>query len=204
MKLFLIGATGRTGTHVIYLGLARGHQVTAFVRSPEKITRQATGLKVVKGNPMDAAEMAKALPGHDAVITALGAVPSEVLKPHTLMRDAAAATVSAMQQARVRRLLILSASLLFPSKNLFYILGRFVLRENNKDLQAAEKIYQESGLDWTIARPPRLVQNPNESYQSFENTVPKGFQISWKAVAAFFLDAAEKGEYVGKVVGISQ
>ena len=204
MKLFLIGATGRTGTHVIDLGLARGHQVTAYVRSPDKITRKDPGLRVVKGNPMDAAEMAKALPGHDAVITALGAAPGEVLKPHTLMRDGAAATVSAMQQAHVQRLLMVSAALVFPSKNIFYKLGGFILREHIKDLRAAEKTYQEGGLEWTIARPPRLVQNQKEGYQSVENGVPKGFQISWRGVAAFLLDSAEKGQYIGKVVGISQ
>ena len=35
MKLFVIGATGRTGQEIVQQALARGHQVTAFVRSPK-------------------------------------------------------------------------------------------------------------------------------------------------------------------------
>jgi putative NADH-flavin reductase len=37
MKLFVIGATSRTGRKVVEQALARSHQVTAFVRSPEGI-----------------------------------------------------------------------------------------------------------------------------------------------------------------------
>ena len=38
MKLFVIGATGRTGHEIVQQALAKGHHVTAFVRSPESIT----------------------------------------------------------------------------------------------------------------------------------------------------------------------
>lgn len=43
MKLFVIGATGRT--EVVQQALARGHMVTAFVRSPEGIHLKNEGLK---------------------------------------------------------------------------------------------------------------------------------------------------------------
>ena len=38
VKLFVIGATGRTGQEIVQQALARNHHVTAFVRSPESIT----------------------------------------------------------------------------------------------------------------------------------------------------------------------
>jgi nucleoside-diphosphate-sugar epimerase len=37
MKLFVIGATGRTGREIVEQALARGHHVTAFVRSPQGV-----------------------------------------------------------------------------------------------------------------------------------------------------------------------
>jgi putative NADH-flavin reductase len=49
MKLFVIGATGRTGLEIVYQALARGHHVTAFVRSPESITLRNERLTVLKG-----------------------------------------------------------------------------------------------------------------------------------------------------------
>ena len=36
MKLFVLGATGHTGTHVVDIALSRSHNVTAFVRSPKR------------------------------------------------------------------------------------------------------------------------------------------------------------------------
>ena len=49
MKLFVIGATGRTGQEIVQQALARGHQVTAFVRSPENITVKSERLTILKG-----------------------------------------------------------------------------------------------------------------------------------------------------------
>ena len=37
MRLFVLGATGRTGMEIIDLARTRGHEVTAFVRSPQKL-----------------------------------------------------------------------------------------------------------------------------------------------------------------------
>ena len=53
MKLFVIGATGRTGQEIVQQALARGHQVTAFVRSPESIALKNERLSVLKGNATD-------------------------------------------------------------------------------------------------------------------------------------------------------
>ena len=71
MKLIVFGATGKTGRHVWRNALDRGHDVTAFARSPHRIER-AAGLRVVQGDVMDAASVADAVAGHDAVIVALG------------------------------------------------------------------------------------------------------------------------------------
>ena len=57
MKLFVIGATGRIGGEVVQQALARGHMVTAFVRSPEGIHLKNEGLKIVKGEVTDEEEL---------------------------------------------------------------------------------------------------------------------------------------------------
>jgi putative NADH-flavin reductase len=72
MKLFVIGATGRTGQEVVQQALARGHQVTAFVRSPEGVGVRNERLTVIKGDATDEEQLFNAMQNHDAVISTLG------------------------------------------------------------------------------------------------------------------------------------
>jgi putative NADH-flavin reductase len=201
MKLFVIGATGRTGLEIVQQALARGHQVTAFVRSPQNITLRNERLTVLKGNAMDEGQLFKAMQNHDAVLSALG--PRHVFKPSSLLHDSALATTRAIKRAGVKRLLILSAAAHFPG--IPNRIVSFVLRNHMRDSRAMEEIVQGSGLDWTIARPPRLTQEDYTTYRSRENAAPrKGFSLSRKAVAAFMLDAIEQQKYVHKIVGIAK
>jgi putative NADH-flavin reductase len=68
MRLFVVGANGRTGTQLIELALARGHEVTAFVRSPEKIRIRNTRLEVQRGDPHRVDELASVLPEHELTV----------------------------------------------------------------------------------------------------------------------------------------
>ena len=87
MKLFVIGATGRTGQEIVQQALDRGHHVTAFVRSPESIALKNERLTVLKGNAMAESQLFEAMQNHDAVISTLG--PREVFKPSSLLNDSA-------------------------------------------------------------------------------------------------------------------
>jgi hypothetical protein len=68
-----------------------------------------------------------------------------------------------------------------------------------------EEVLQGSGLDWTIARPPRLTQGQYLTYRGREDAAPKmGFTLARKAVAAFMLDAIEQKKHFHKIVGIAK
>jgi putative NADH-flavin reductase len=208
-KLLVLGATGHTGAHIVDLALGRGHQVTAFVRSPHKIVRTDVALTVVKGDPLRSSELAAALPGHDAVLSALGPPAPEAFKPSTLLAEAAASTVAAMSTAGVRRLLVVSAALLFPEKTVGIRFFRWLLREHARDLVAMEAVVQATPLAWTLARPPRLVQGTDERYRSERNALPPGgasvtSRVTFRAVAAFLLDCVEQGAHVGEIVGLAK
>jgi len=201
MKLFVMGATGRTGQEVVQQAIARGHYVTAFVRSPESITLRNGRLTVLKGNAMDENELSEAMQNHDAVISTLG--PREVFRPGTLLHDSALATTRAMNRSGVKRLVVLSAAAHFPG--IPNRIASFIMRNHMRDSLAMEAIVQANGLDWTIARPPRLTQEDSVTYRSREGAAPKmGFTLSRKAVAAFMLDAIEQKKHVHKIVGIAR
>jgi len=201
MKLFVIGATGRTGREIVQQALARGHQVTAFVRSPESMTLKNERLTVIKGNAMDENELFNAMQIHDAVLSTLG--PREVFKPSSMLYDSALATTRAMNRSGMTRLVVLSAAAHFPG--IPNRIASLIMRNHMRDSLAMEKIVQASGLDWTIARPPRLTQEQYTTYRSREGVAPKmGFTLARKAVAAFMLDAIEQEKHFHKIVGIAK
>jgi putative NADH-flavin reductase len=201
MKLFVIGATGRTGLEIVQQGLARGHDVTAFVRSPENIILRNDRLTVLKGNIRDENQLFNAMQSHDAVLSTLG--PRKVFKPSSLLRDSALATTGAMKRLGVKRLVVLSAAAHFPGVP--NRIASFIMRNHMRDSLGMEEIVRASGLDWTIARPPRLTQEDYTAYRSREEAAPKmGFTLSRKAVAAFMLDAIEQRKHFHKIVGIAK
>ena len=201
MKLFVIGATGRTGREIVQQALARGHHLSAFVRSPESMAIRNERLTVLTGNAVDETQLFEAMQNQDAVISALG--PREPFKPSSILRDSALATTRAMERAGVKRLVVLSAAAHFPG--IPNRIVSFILRNHMRDSLAMEEIVQGSGLDWTIARPPRLTQKEDVSYRSREGAAAKmGFSVSRKAVAAFMLDAIEQQKHFQKIVGVAK
>jgi putative NADH-flavin reductase len=204
MRVFILGANGKTGSQLVDVALARAHDVTAFVRSPAKVTRRHPRLQVQPGDPHRADDLARALPGHDVVFSALGVRPPQAFRPHALVQECAASTVAAMTRAGVSRLLLVSAAVLFPEKGLRFAFFRWLLTHVMRDLGTAEEIVRATPLDWTIARPPRLIQRPDEAYRSRRDALPAdGFSMSFRAVAAFMLDAAEKHTHVHEIVGLA-
>jgi putative NADH-flavin reductase len=205
MRILVLGATGRTGREVVDLALARGHVVTAYVRSPQKLTRRGQGLVVERGDALDVDRLAEALVGQGAVLSALGLPPKQALRPSTFMAESMASTVAAMRRAEVHRLVAVSAAVLFPLHGAFYAFFRWMLQHHARDLAAMESVIQATDLDWTIARPPRLVVGP-EARSRFEvNGLPAGGRaISYRSVAAFLLDCVEGHQHTREIVGLSR
>jgi putative NADH-flavin reductase len=149
--------------------------------------------------------IAAALPGHDAVLSAIGPPPREAFRPNTLVTDAARATVEAMTASGVARLAIVSAAVLFPMDGLYFAFFRWLLQHHARDLCSMESIVQSSGLAWTIARPPRLTRSRETAFRALPGALPPGSRaMSYRAVAAFMLDAVERKSFVTEIVGLGQ
>src|SRR5207244_1277973 len=150
-------------------------------------------LTVVKADATDEEQLFSAMQNHDAVISTLG--PRKVFKPGSLLHDSALATTRAMKRAGIKRLIVLSAAAHFPG--IPNRIASFIMRNHMRDSLAMEGIVHSNGLDWTIARPPRVTQEDYSTYRSREGAAPKmGFTVSRKAVAAFMLDAIEHRQHL--------
>lgn len=62
MKRLVIGATGGTGRCVVENALRTGHEVTAFARTPQKITMQHQRLRVAQGDVLQSDAVLHAMP----------------------------------------------------------------------------------------------------------------------------------------------
>lgn len=104
MKVVLFGASGMIGSRILAELISRGHKVTAVVRNPERVT--AIEVQVIRGDLTDAASVASAVAGADAVLSAY-APPQG--KEQTLLL-ASRSLVEGAEMAGVRRLLVVSGA----------------------------------------------------------------------------------------------
>lgn len=186
------------------LAIKRGHEVTAFVRTPQKI-KPSTSLEIVQGDPLRPETIAAALPGHDAVLSAIGPPPREAMRPSTLLTDCARATVEAMAASSVYRIAIVSAAVLFPEKGFYFAFFKWLLRHHARDLLAMEDLVQASRLAWTIARPPRLTKSPETQFRAVRDGLPPGSRaMSFRSVAAFMIEAVERRSHITEIVGLGR
>lgn len=203
MKIFILGATGGIGRHLSQLALKRGHQVTAYVRSPNKIGNTDERFNVVPGDVFNPNEMARPMAGHDVVLSAFG--PTS-LRSSTLRRDFGRAVATAMRDSGVRRLQLVSAAFLFDQLGIFAgLLKATLFRQMVPDMAGMEAEVCQPDIDWTIVRPPRLTNGPARHFYRTENgRLPKGgFLISRADVAYFMIREAEKPVHQKRIVGLA-
>lgn len=110
MKILVFGASGGTGRELVRQGLAQGHEVTGFARNPQSVG-DLPGIRVTVGDGRNAAAVAAAIQGQDAVLSALG---SRTLRDSTLLPEAMTGILAGMRQHGVRRLIVLGAAGAWP------------------------------------------------------------------------------------------
>src|SRR5712691_5048091 len=206
MKLIVLGATGGTGLEIVRQAIEHGHSVTTFVRSPERLKPFRDRITVKQGNLLDTAELEQVIKGHDAVLSAFGPRVPIAKADANLLRQFAVALTSAMPRAGVRRVVVESVAFLFKDAIIppAYLLGRLFFPGVVADASGMEKVLEKSGLDWTIARRPKLTPKPfTGKYRVREGHLPAfGFSISYADVADFMIKAVQNRSLIGKVVGV--
>ena len=202
MQLLVLGASGKTGTALVAQGLERGHGVTAFGRSAYG-GRSHDALRIVPGSCLSADDLAAALPGHDAVVSALG---TRGIGATTLLRDSAVAAADALTRAGVIRLIVISSTLVDGASWLARVAARTLLRHHTRDQRAMEKVVGQSDLDWTIVRAPRLSNGTPIDRFMLRNDPPSDLpaSISRSDLARLMLEAVEHGSHLKQIVSVAR
>jgi putative NADH-flavin reductase len=157
MKIALIGATGYVGSAVLTELLQRNHAVTALARHPGKIAPRP-GLTVVQADALDAAQVSRAVAGHDAVVSAYNPGWKEPAI-HDLFLQGTRAIVAGVRQAGNLRLLIVGgAGSLYVAPGLQLVdTPTFPAEYKQGALAAREALRIVEGdavLDWSFVSPP--------------------------------------------------
>jgi putative NADH-flavin reductase len=209
MHITVFGATGGTGSQVVTQALKAGHRVTAIARDPSRVTVQHERLDVQPGDVLRAESIA--LPDTDAVISAIGP-RSKAETAAGVQENGIRTIVAAMHTAQVRRLLVVSVAPLAPPDPHDTLPYRLVLKPlvsrllagSYADTARMEQVVRDSGLEWTIVRPPRLTNKPHTgTYRTaIDRTVRRGYTIGRADVADLLLRSVDDPATIKAAVAI--
>jgi putative NADH-flavin reductase len=211
MKVTVFGATGRIGEQVVRQALDAGNKVTAVVRDPARFDVSRPALEVVTVPGLTDPEMLRpALEGSDAAISGVG---PRGRKDGPVASSATRGILRAMEASGVQRFVAVSAVPVGPVPEGESFVNRRILlplisafaRDVYADLAVMEDEIRRSATQWTIVRPPKLVNKPlTGSYRTcVGGNVPRAYSISRADVAHAMLAMLDDPATVRQAVGIA-
>jgi putative NADH-flavin reductase len=155
--LLIFGAKGNTVGLIVGQALDRGHDVIAFVLSPDKLATRPC-LAIVAGDILDADSLAPAFANSvDAVILALRICH---VRPSTGLSEGRRNIVALIQGHAVDRVIAITSLGTGDSVGQGHFVARMIQKTSLRQILAEkgrqERILAASGLRWTAIRPPRL------------------------------------------------
>jgi len=220
MKLTIVAATGGVGRELLQQAIAAGHDVTAVVRNPGKLPAGVPAVTADLTAP-DPAALESAVAGTDAVLSGLG--------PHSnsdagIASQGTRAIVAAMKATGVRRIAAVSAAPVGTVRNhsrpsppkhdpgdgffMRYLFNRVAKAAFGKvyaDLAQMEDILADSGLYWTVIRPPQLTSKPpTGAYRTaYGQNIRGGWSVPRADVAQLMLHVVGQPETIHQAIGIA-
>jgi len=160
-NIIVFGASGGTGLQVVEQALEAGHQVTAILRHPELFPIRHEQLKIIQGDVLQPLTYENTFYGKDIVISCLG---SRDRKPTTIYSEGVSNIMKTMKKVDLNRIICLSAGAVEVSPNASFLMKFLIKNIQQKrfkysyaDMLLMEKQLRESDLNWTVIRPPRLL-----------------------------------------------
>jgi putative NADH-flavin reductase len=205
-SIAVIGGGGMIGQRIVREALDRGHDVLLIARDPSRVSEKHPRLKVVEGDVLDSAGLAKAVAGRDVVVSAVGTAKAP---DYTLYRRAAeslVATLRGLGEAAPRLIVVGGVGSLKDIK------GELLL-ERVPDDRRPEHLGQKAALDfyrstkdvrWTYVSPPERIA-PGERTGAYRTALDSAVRdekgesrISMEDYAVAVIDEVEKPAHIGR------
>ncbi|RSL62979.1 hypothetical protein CEP53_004582 [Fusarium sp. AF-6] len=218
MHFLLLGATGRTGKHVVSELLSQGHTAVALVRTAGSLTARA-GLTIVTGSPLSKPDIQKALSAApsltpSAAIVTLNTVRKSdspfapQLLPPRFLADSCANICEVLETSGIYRIVVMSTAGVGDSwANLPWLSKAFMGWTNIKyaleDHGLVDKEIRSTKMDWTLVRAVRLeFDNPKRKAETKKDVQTLGSDgagmgmadsVSVASAARFLVKVAVEG-----------
>lgn len=209
-KIVIFGGSGMIGQRAVREALSRGHEVTAVVRDPSKVTERHTHLTVQSADVTDPAAAEKVIADADAVISAVsprdpGSEPRQQVEANI---DSLVAALRSLGEGAPYLVVVGGAgSLLLASGE------RLVDQPFFPDIYKVEALAHAAGLEklrgvtdvaWTYASPAGVIA-PGERTGEFRlvddhlvTDAEGNSTISAEDYAIVLIDEVEKRAHVGR------
>ncbi|GAB4358447.1 MAG: hypothetical protein OHK0021_02700 [Bryobacter sp.] len=200
MRIFLLGATGSLGTHILAQARERGHLVTALLRDKTKLSA-APDLRLIEGDARNEAALSEAVAGQEAVIYSLG--QARLNQPTTFFSNTTRLLLAQMNGHGVRRLVAVTGIGAGDSRGhggwLYnWLIFPLFTRQGYEDKDRMEALTRASALDWVIVRPASFADGPRRGNLRALTDLG-GVQISKIGradAASFILDQLEANDFL--------
>jgi len=209
MNIFLLGATGSTGSEILKRLIKDNHTVKVLVRNTHKLNistleAKENQLEVIQGSVFEPEKLRENFKGCDMVISALGTGTNNNYTE--IYSQGGRNILSAMRALNLKKLITITAGLIDmsdPSTDNFF-LNRIIRPNFNKvyyDQTRWETILDEtSDIDWICVRPTYLTNTAfRGKYRVQVRHCPKGGRkISHADLADFIVKQIDSDEYLHK------
>ncbi|HJV45045.1 MAG TPA: NAD(P)H-binding protein [Bacillota bacterium] len=206
MHIFLLGGTGRVGSHILQFALNQGYKVSALARyCEERNYVQHPNLTWFYGNALQIEDIDRGMRGADVVISALSTDGTITLSQSIPL------ILHSMNQHHINRMITIGTAGILSSRSDSTAL-RYETGESNRKLVRAtkehHKVYlalEDSEVDYTIVCPTHMPDGERlGTYRTEAHYLPKdGKKIHVPDVADLAFKLLESSNYHRIRIGIA-
>lgn len=203
MTITVFGSSGAIGRSLVEQALAKGYNVRAYLRNPQKLSLSHPNLQIIVGELSDAEKIEAATVDVDAVISTLG--PPLVYKYEGQpLAEGHRNIIRAMQKNGVKRLITLATPSVKSEKDKSSLatrmpgfMARLLYPSAYKEIIEIGNLVTASNLDWTIVRIIAPTDKPAKGSVKVTFGDQKiGLSVSRTDIATFMLEQVEDKAYI--------
>jgi uncharacterized protein YbjT (DUF2867 family) len=217
MKILILGATGRTGKHLLNEALVRGYDVSVLVRDKSKISVHPEGLTVFEGTSIARNALKKAAQHCEAIVSVLNISRTsdfpwaKLRTPTDFLSQTMRNIIEVSREEQIKRIIVMTAWGVGETRSEIPGWFRWLIENSNirypyEDHEKQEELLMQTDLDWTIVRPVGLTNSlkKREITVTLDNQPRPNLTVSRLNAAKFMLDVLENRAFIRQCPVISE